>query len=489
MQIGPFVLDLFAVDESFRYVTMKTVPTAQELAAERMSTKTDEAQLAESDETALPQGEVSSESIEPGVQFSRSSFRKLFGKFQLAAVFGTVGSQVGIFGILALHSIVLARLLGPTQRGEYATVVFYSQVLVYAGLLGTLFSIARRAAQDAELRPALANASMRVGAITGVGCFGVVCLLAWFALPAEKAYLSALCIFAALQLPFEHGRLALLAVDHGSGDFRRYNTNRLLTVSIFPLLLGIGWLAGVLTLNVVVFAVVLTSILGFCQLVYSHSEVRWSAPSAPKAPVLIKEGLPYASAYFAAQLLGRLDMLLMLWFMSFAAQGYYAVAIAAAGLMHVVPNALALFAFNAGAKTAVKQTGKTLRWAALVIFGIQFLSAATLALILGPLMTLLFGAQFQNSLPMTLALLPGLAIDGIGTVAEGYLRGKGRPFSTLRPRILGAAVMLPAVFLFQDSWHELAIPMGASLAHAVSGIAILWVLLKDHRSSVEVEEQ
>ena len=467
---------------------MNTVPTAQELDEQAKSAAAGEVQSADEEVSDIDRPEDSSFQPVEAASFRFGSVRKLIEKFSLAAVVGTVGSQVGVFGIHALHSIVLARMLGPTVRGEYATTVLYSQTLVYAGLLGTLFSIARRAAQEDTNRPMLASSSIRVGLITGISCIGVVSLLALFALPAEKSYLWVLCIFAAWQLPFEHARLALLAVDHGSGDFRRYNTNRLLTAAIFPVLLGICWLAGILTLNIVVVTVVLTSMLGLCQLLYAHREVRLSTPSDPPAPVLIKEGLPYASAYFAAQLLGRLDTLLMLWFMTFAAQGYYAVALAAAGLMHVVPNALALFAFNAGAKQQGPQSGKMLRNGLLAVLGIQILTAAAFAVILGPLLIFLFGSKFENSLPMTLALLPGLAIDGIGTVAEGYLRGRGRPLSTLRPRILSAAVLVLTAYLLSGYWHDLAIPLAASIAHAVSGIAITLVLIKDFYSSHQEPE-
>ncbi|MCG8649848.1 MAG: oligosaccharide flippase family protein, partial [Pirellulales bacterium] len=221
-----------------------------------------------------------------------------------SSVAETVGTQMGIFGLQAIHSIVLARILGPEGRGEYSTVVFYSQTLLYAGMLGSTFSIARRARRQSDRCAPLANASVRLGLTTGTWCFLVVSLLAWFALPSEKSYLMPWCVAAALLLPLEHGRLALLAVDHGRGKFRKYNVNRLLAAVIFPLLIGAAWLMGYRSLSMVVGMVVLTPLISLLCLLAVHPEVGVSQRADPPVGKLIRESIPYGSGYFAAQMIG-----------------------------------------------------------------------------------------------------------------------------------------------------------------------------------------
>ena len=76
-----------------------------------------------------------------------------------SAVALTVAAQLGIFGLQAIHSVILARILGPQGRGEYSTVVMFSQTLLYAGMLGGTFAIARRAGRTQGNATPLANAA------------------------------------------------------------------------------------------------------------------------------------------------------------------------------------------------------------------------------------------------------------------------------------------------------------------------------------------
>src|SRR5262249_53758746 len=52
----------------------------------------------------------------------------------------SVSTGFAIFLFTAIQGVMLARLLGPTMRGEFATAIFYTQILTYPGLLGTQLS-------------------------------------------------------------------------------------------------------------------------------------------------------------------------------------------------------------------------------------------------------------------------------------------------------------------------------------------------------------
>jgi enterobacterial common antigen flippase len=58
----------------------------------------------------------------------------------------TVGVSFGIVALQLAQGILLARLLGPESRGEYATAVLYSQMLLYVGLFGAIEVVCRYAA-------------------------------------------------------------------------------------------------------------------------------------------------------------------------------------------------------------------------------------------------------------------------------------------------------------------------------------------------------
>ncbi|MCG8649711.1 MAG: hypothetical protein MI861_07755, partial [Pirellulales bacterium] len=148
---------------------------------------------------------------------------------------------------------------------------------------------------------------------------------------------------------------------------------------------------------------------------------------------------------------------------------------------------LALFSFNLGAKQAGRPSTRQLLGLGLLILGVQVLFAGCFALVLRPLITFVYGGDFAPAAIITLALLPGLVVDGVAYVAEGYLRGRGLPLATLPPRLLGAIVLLLLAFLLTPTMPLLGVPIAASAAHAVSGLGILWVTFRRHDDHV-VEE-
>ena len=62
----------------------------------------------------------------------------------------TVGFAFAIVALQLGQGVLLARLLGPQGRGEYATAVLYVQMLLYIGLLGGLEVVCRYAADKSD---------------------------------------------------------------------------------------------------------------------------------------------------------------------------------------------------------------------------------------------------------------------------------------------------------------------------------------------------
>lgn len=398
------------------------------------------------------------------------------------AVF-TVGASLAVFFMTAVQGVLLAHILGPEARGEYSAVAFYTQVLTYIGLLGALLAIARRAAQGVENYHELSRSSMRLGAATGVATVGAAMLLLFVGLPAEKRFLAPLGIVCALMLPCEHIRLALLAVDQGRGEFRRFNTLRLLAACMFPAALITAWLAGLDSLTPIVGLTVVASAASLTLTLLLGERFSWRGRVSPPPRMLLKEGLPYAAALAVGDVFNRLDMLLILWLAQLKTQGFYAAAVPAANLLIVAPNALSIFSFNAGAKQTDRPDLRAMLRVGGGIAALQACSAFAFALVLEPLMLLVYGERFHGAVPLALALLPAYAINGCSQVAEGYLRGRGKPAAGVWARGAGAVAMALAVAVLHARWRALSVPMAASVGQAVAGGWILWAVWTDVRQA------
>jgi O-antigen/teichoic acid export membrane protein len=129
-----------------------------------------------------------------------------------------------------------------------------------------------------------------------------------------------------------------------------------------------------------------------------------------------------------------------------------------------VPNALALFTFNMGASGKPNLTAKQLVLATIALFGVQIATAGVFALLLGPLIRLVYGAAFAGAVPLALALLPAQALNGFGQVIDGYLRGRGKVAPGIQARCVGAVVMLAVTMGLHQRLQEMAIPLAASIA-------------------------
>ncbi|MGE0606922.1 MAG: lipopolysaccharide biosynthesis protein [Pirellulales bacterium] len=388
------------------------------------------------------------------------------------SVIRTVATSFVIFTLWAVQGAVLARLLGPTARGEYGTAVLYAQLLMFIGLWGGQMTIARRAAASHRSHQQLRNAAMRYGLCTGLGTLAVVCLLALLALPKDKEHLMPLCMLCGLILPWEQMRLAMASVDHGGGAFTRYNICRLATAAMLPLLLIGLWLLDMHSLATVATMTVVASIAGFAIQWLACPQTSLRGPSAPPIQELAAEGMPYALGIVVGNLYGRLDMLLMLWLADLTAQGNYAAAIPTANLLIVAPVALELFAFNVGARPGASPHWKKIVAAGAGLAAVQFLMAVAFAIVLEPLMVLVFGEDFRAAVPLALALLPAFALTGCAMLAEGYLRGRGRPNSVTVSHVLGAAVLVCGSMALFGRYQALAIPLAACASRVVT---LLWL--------------
>jgi O-antigen/teichoic acid export membrane protein len=396
-------------------------------------------------------------------------------------VITTVATSFGVFWLFAVQGIFLARLLGPEMRAEYGTVVLYTQTLTYIGLLGTLLSIAAHAARNPEALPGLRRAAIRLGIVTGLVTALVVAILALTALPATKAYLAGLCVLCGCLLPFDHVRLALLAVDHGSGSFPKYNRNMFFNAALLPLLLCVLWIAGIRSLYLIVAGTILVPLLSLIFRFASEGLRIVGRRSEPPIRTLLVEGIPYAFAQTSSDLFNRLDVLLILWLASLKDQGYYMAAVSAASLLLVAPNALALFSFKSSARSDHTASVTKVVAAGTAVALIQLVTVLAILAVIGPLITLVFGSKFSGAVPYAQLLLIAQAIGGLTYVAGGYLRGRRKSFIEVWTRIVAAAVIVVIALALRGSRGQMSVPIAAVCGQVVCASILCWAVVSDAR--------
>lgn len=453
-----------------------------------------------------------------GIEIRGRWISKFFGDTEFGNVFTTFLTTLMIFGIYMIQGIIIARILGPLGRGEFGTAMFFPRdVLLYAGLLGGIEIVNSYAVKGTinvrSLKYSAAKVGLISGAITGLVAAAVAVTVM---VSVGKTYLIPFCLLCCLFVPWEHMQLTISAVDRGNKNFRFYNINRLLyAMSLLVLIalvfgLNIDSMIPLSPLWVICGLFVLSRIVGILPTIRgmnvlqtwlgnraidslrlpeeaseSVSEAAVSEIAVPSPWTLLKNGRFYALSMLASELFEKLDMFLIVAIASVTESGYYFVAVPAAQLLIIAPNALGVFTFNAGADrkrlVSVRKVVKVMSATAVL----QIASALFLSLLLPMLIIAFYKEPFAPAIPFALWLLPACAIKGYLQAVDGYLKGRGKPMVGVWARFLSIFLMLTFVAMVYADLIKgpeqklLCIPMAACLGQAASMVIISTAVIRD----------
>ena len=419
----------------------------------------------------------------------------------------TVATTFVVFAIYLIQGIIVARLLGPAGRGEFGTCLYFPRdIFLYAGLLGSIDIINSYAAARTGNQIGLKVSAVRLGWFTGLltACFAAAAAIVLL-IATDRQYLIPFALVCCLFVPFEHIQLTVSAVDRGKESFGRFNVNRLVFASSFPLMLLAAWAIdlsawlGISWLWIACGTWVISRIVGLLPTLRGIPVSRlFSAPftdqdltdGVPAPRQLLREGRPYAVSMFVSEVFERLDIFLVLALASMTEAGFYFVAVPAAAMLTIAPNALSVFTFNAGASSPKPVSRGLAMRVMLATAMFQAISAGLYALVIDDLILFCFTDRFAASIPLVLLLLPASAIRGFLQAADGYLRGRGKPMIGVWARTVSIFLMLIFVSLAWGPWGLPSIPVAACLGQAFSMVVIvaaIWLDCGPDRRSGQME--
>lgn len=396
----------------------------------------------------------------------------------------TATTTLVVFAVFFVQGVMVARILGPEARGEFGKILYFPRdLLLYVGLLGSLDLIAALAARGDYGRGTLRRAALRLAWWTGIITLVGSLLIASAAFVLSgKAYLLPYCLLVACFLPLEHSQLTLGAVDRGAGDFQRYNWQRLFYAGCFPALLliyfGTGWseVVGASPLMAICLLFVVARLIGVVPTWWNLWADRRSGVDRAIGDLstgrLLRQGKPFAWSLLATETFERLDLLLIVLLASFVEAGHYFVAVPAAALLTIVPNALSAFAFNAGSRREFQLSRRAAVKYLVTILGLQAVSVTAAYFLFPPLIRVIFGAAFEPAIGFALLLLPASALRGYLQFADAFLKARGRATVGIRARISSAVLMLIFVGLTYREWGLASIPVGAAVGQMWSATVI-----------------
>ncbi len=330
-------------------------------------------------------------------------------------------------------SMLIARRLGPEGQGIYASATTYATTAAILGLLGI----------DAAHTYFLSSGRYRGAVVLGnsllvLGALSVVLIPAFapileVATRGEGEKLHPYLTLAAVLIPIVGARYLMLSIFMARRRISQFNMVYVAGNLLLALLLAAGfwgWDAGP-RWSLWAFLISQVVMLGLgIAWIRRGRLVRSFKPVF--SGTLLKASLSYGVRGFLATILTtfvyRLDTILVVRWLGVAAQGHYFIAVfLAEKLTHISASVQAvLFPHVSGLSTADadRLTPRVLRHTLLWVL----LAAIGLYLIAGPLVRIVYGSAFDNSVAPMRILLPGIAALAVAKLLSADLSGRNRRF-------------------------------------------------------------
>jgi len=357
-------------------------------------------------------------------------------------------------------------------------VILWPSLFAAIGLFGVDIAISRAAAHERDLGAVTRTAvllALCTAAATIALCYA---LLPWF-LPDNQAHLLPVAMIFLAFIPLNHVGLSLIAVDQGSGNFKRFNVFRMLLYPANLLFIVVAWIAG--SGSVLWFAVanLLASALVVALRLWlvSRDHKLWG-PFFSLVRIC-KQSVRFGCARVVETLYLYADKALLLWLLNVRDLGLYMAAFAASSVVNSLATSSGMVTFTMAAHHAQGSGFGDLAKVFRAVVSVWLVLGGCLALGMPYLLPLVYGGDFRAAVDPAILLITGSALAGLSSLLEQTMRGQGRAFVGIEARLAGLAVMVPIGYLGSRAWGMNGICLAFIVAQGVS-LAVLILRTRGH---------
>ncbi len=398
------------------------------------------------------------------------------------AFVGTFGTSVFIQACSIVQGIILARILGPTGRGQYAVIILWPTVFAYIGLFGTSFSIARLAAKEEDV-DSVSRSGLLLAVLTSLVTAFIGYFLLPFLIPAEKHQVLPLARFFLLYIPVCQIGSNLVAIDQGSGNFFRLNFIRVLQSPLFIACLTIIFVLKLSGLIWFVTAFLVAStivVLSRMILLIRDYGIRGRMYSVIK---ILRGGVSFGLVGIGVQIYTYIDRILLLWLLEPRYMGLYVVALSASSVIKSITTSMGLVSFTITAQASraegFSRVGSIFRKAVVT----KLLFGGVLALAMPFLLPLVYGKGFSEAIKPAILLIVGTAFAGLSLLLDECMRGQGKPFAGLVGRITAIITIVAVGYPALRVWGVMGIAAAFVAAQFVYLCVIAFQVLTHYNNA------
>jgi antigen flippase len=393
----------------------------------------------------------------------------------------TVGANAAVMGLTAVGSVLAARLLGPSGRGQLAALVAWSALAVAVGDLGISQACAYYGAREQARPGAVAGTSLALG--VSIAAVLILCILPFRFRLFGGAFAGPAALYL-LSVPLSVTTLYLACILQGMNRLVAFNTVRIIQGSSYAVALGLATLRGWSAIGAVV------QVMIACQAAAALVSLVIASRPLPVWQWRVRRNmarnlLAFGSRSYVGNLFwltnGRLDQALLSLFAPMRELGLYAVAVSYSSILFGFSGALASVVFPRVALAATPDHGRRELARILPAFCTIILPLGAVMALAAPwAMSTVFGGAYRTgTLPARILLVGGVVL-GLNYVISNALRASGRPGAPAIGEAAGVVVTVSVLPFALIHWGILGAAVVSVLSYSLTGLILagLWLRRK-----------
>lgn len=398
--------------------------------------------------------------------------------------FYTLIANGSILGFGLISSILAARLLGVEDRGLLAAVIYWPHFIAGLTAMGLNESLVIQTSAKGT------HKNLRATALAlSISLAVVVAAPSALAIPYllgsdRQPYANFTQAYILLFIPLTFIAQNLLAVEQGELNFKRFNFQRVLQASCYPLLLSILYYLDLLNVRTAAMAVLSgTAIVCVIRILQAREQLS-IRPSASLAAKILNESWKIHGVNLATHLNMHLDKMILIPLVSNRQLGLYVVAFAAASVFPqvIVQTFINIMLPNAARNSNGLNAYKVARITLLRLAGLLAIGTLLLLHLMPWLVEAMYGSNYSDAALLSSLLLFAASGAALKKATIYLMRSRGRHSSAAKSEITTASVLLlgafPA-FLWQGVIGICILLAVAHMVGAIVAVRAFWLLGPD----------
>ena len=398
-----------------------------------------------------------------------------------SAVNRSIGGSLFASGALQLIVIVsgvlVARGLGPEDRGHLALLVVVSTVCAQLGTMGLPLAATYYIAHDHSHARQIASSLLRTGVVLGVAALAVQAAVLTALVVDEPGRVKAAAVISLLLVP---GILAFafgIAILQGQQRFTAFNILRILPTTAYVAGVFVVFMVHsadlVHVMTIWATAYFLGGFLALGVAVRGLPTAQASGP-VPSRSRMTRFGLKSLFGSLSPIDALRLDQVVVGLFLAPAALGLYVVAQAFTNLPRVVAASIGMVGYPQVASQSDRAAARRAMWRFFFLgSALSALAVGALEVLSGKLVTLFFGGEFGDATSITRILLLGTFFVAARRVLTDGVNGLGQPGLGTLAEVASWVMLVPSLAILLPRFGVNGVAVALTFSWAGSLLLLL----------------